>query len=221
MPGSVEWDWSEPKRPRRLASVEDHLLWTYALLSVTRQMMEAHRHGRPDRFAGGRSKWANIEMTKYQRGVRNISSLDRDDRLSQDGLRLCAHCGTSAPRYQWDHLIPRSKLAGAYVALNQVRSCPRCNMSRGDKDLMLWHRQNLTFPTLGILRRYLKLCYFYAKQQECLAISADKAVEGGLPFDPRYLPRKFPKVDAVIWDYAHPPLVGHLAQGVRRCRALA
>lgn len=82
------------------------------MLSVTRQKMTDREKGKPDRFPGGRSKWANIEMTKYKRRIRNISSLDRDDRLAQDGIKVCAHCGVTAPRYQWDHLIPRSKLSG-------------------------------------------------------------------------------------------------------------
>ena len=204
MPESTIWVWSEPKRQRELTTVEDHILWTYAMLSVTRQLMKGRSSGKPDRFPEGRSKWANIEMTKYQRQTRNISTLDRDDRLAQDGLRVCAHCGTTAPEFQWDHLIPRSKLAGEYIALNQVRSCPSCNMSRGNKDLMLWHRLKQTFPALGVLRRYLKLCYFYAKQCGCLGAPACDAVQSGLPFDPRHLPRKFPEVEALVWDYAHP-----------------
>jgi hypothetical protein len=204
MTEQIRWDWSHPKRQRELRTVEDHILWTYAMLSVTRQIMEDRKRGMSDRFRDGRTKWTNIEMTKYQRQTRNISTLDRDDRLAQDGLKVCAHCGTTAPEFQWDHLIPRSKLAGEYVALNQVRSCPSCNMSRGNKDLMLWHRLNQTFPTLGVLRRYLKLCYFYAKQCGCLDSLACEAVQSGLPFDPRHLPRKFPKVEALLWDCAYP-----------------
>lgn len=204
MPEPLRWDWSEPKRQRALVTVEEHILWSYAMLSITRQMMNDRRKGSPDRFAGGRTKWSNIEMTRYLQQKRNISTLDRDDALAQDGIKVCAHCSVNAPKFQWDHLIPRSKLLGEYVALNQVRSCPNCNISRGNKDLMYWHRQNQTFPTLGVLRRYLKLCYFYAKQGECLGVPAVSAVQDGLPFDPRTLPRQFPAVEDLVWDYAHP-----------------
>lgn len=208
MPEPISWDWREPKRQRKLVTVEDHILWAYAMLSITRQMMNDRRRGKPDRFPGGRTKWANIEMTKYRRQARNISTLDRDDRLAQDGIKACAHCGVSVPKYHWDHLIPQSKLRGEHIAFNQVRSCPGCNMSRGNKDLMLWHRQNQTFPTLAVLRRFLKLTYFYAKQGGCLDYPACDAVDGGLPFDPRLLPRKFPKVESLVWDYAHPDSQG-------------
>ncbi len=200
----LRWDWSDPKRQRALKTVEDHIFWSYSMLSVTRQIMHDRISGKPDRLAGSNIKWTNIEMTKYQRQTRNISTLDRDDRLAQGGIRVCAHCGMTAPEFQWDHLIPRSKLAGDYIALNQVRSCPGCNMSRGNKDLMLWHRQNQTFPALGVLRRYLKLCYFYARKCGCLGAPACDAVQGGLPFDPRHLPRKFPAVEVLVWDFAHP-----------------
>ena len=204
MPESIKWDWSDPKRLRKLVTVEDHILWSYAMLSITRQIMEGRRKGKPDRFHGGRTKWANIEMTQYQRQRRNISTLDRDDALAQDGIKVCAHCGISGPKFQWDHLIPQSRLVGEYVALNQVRSCPNCNMSRGNTDLMDWHRQRQTFPTLGVLRRYLKLCYFYARRGGRLGVPSDEAVQDGLPFDPRYLPRKFPGIEHLVWDYAHP-----------------
>ena len=204
MSQSIRWDWSESKRQRKLTTVEDHIFWSYALLSVSRQIMKDRQNGKPDRLLEGRRKWANIEMVKYQRQIRNISTLDRDDRLAQDGLKVCAHCGTTAPKFQWDHLIPRSKLPAEYVAFNQVRSCPRCNVSRGNNDLMLWHRLNQTFPSLGVLRRYLKLCYFYAEQRKCLDSPACEAAEIVLPFDPRLLPRTFPAVEDLVWDYAHP-----------------
>ncbi|AMY69091.1 HNH endonuclease [Frigidibacter mobilis] len=204
MPEPIRWDWSEPKRMRGLASVEDHILWTYSLLSVSRHIMKCGKSGKPYPYLGGRTKAANILMSSYQKQQRNIGTLDRDDALAQDAASACAHCGCTAPRYHWDHLIPRSKLNGGYVALNQVRSCPRCNTSRGDRELMAWYRANSTFPTLGVLRRYLKLCYFYSVQRGCLGQPVEEALLTGLPFDPRELPRKFPPVEALVWDYGYP-----------------
>lgn len=204
MSGPTPWDWHDPKRLRQLVTVQDHILWSYAMLSICRQMMAAASHGKPDRFAGNRVKWANIEMSRFQRGERNISTLDRDDVLAQDGRRVCAHCGLAKPPFHWDHLIPRSKLAGETIALNQVRACPPCNLTRGATDLMLWHRQRHTFPTLAILRRYLKLCHQIAASRGLLELPTDVAIAKGLPFDPRYLPRRFPNVQDLTWDFAHP-----------------
>ncbi|WP_372500892.1 HNH endonuclease (plasmid) [Tistrella mobilis] len=184
--------------------MEDHILWSYSVLSISRKVMKQLKTGETGDYPGGRTKAANILMSGYQRRQKNITSLDRDDTLAQDGAHVCMHCGRISPRYHWDHLIPRSRLRGETIPLNQVRSCPGCNLSRGDRDLMTWHRQRQTFPTLGVLRRYIKLCYFYAKERGLLDETADDAVANGLPFDPRELPRRYPPIDQLVWDHAHP-----------------
>ena len=204
MPARLHWTWHEPKRMRKLLTVEDHLLWSYSVLSVSREVMQRMQGGEASPLPEGRTKAANILMSRYQDGRKNITNLDRDDALAQNGIRVCAHFGCIAPHYHMDHLIPKSRLSGDYIPLNQVRSCPHCNTSRGNSDLMGWHRSNATFPSLAILRRYLKLCYFYAQRNNCLQEPVEEAVANGLPFEPRNLPRLFPPVQALIWDYAYP-----------------
>ena len=198
-----EWNWDKPKRWRKLHTVADHVFWCYSVLTVTRTIMECVKAGRPHPYSGGRTKAANIVMSKYQKNLLTISNLDRDDALSQMASPICAHCGNSAPAYHLDHLIPQSKLKSDYVGLNQVISCPRCNTSRGNKDLMEWYRNNMTFPSLGVLRRYLKLCYFHAKQRGYLNLSVEEALQKGMPFDPSKFPEKFPPVSDLVWDYAY------------------
>jgi 5-methylcytosine-specific restriction endonuclease McrA len=204
MSGCTAWTWIDPQRQRALITVEDHIFWSYTLLGISREIMEKRAKGLPDRFSGRRASWVNREMSAYKNELKNISSLDRDDILAQNGDRVCAHCGANGPKFHFDHLIPASKLSGAHINLNQVRACPSCNMKRGNKDLMLWHRQAQTFPTLAVLRRYLKLCYFFARKNDLLHQAAEDAVRNGLPYDPRLLPRKFPDVTILIWDYAYP-----------------
>lgn len=199
----TRWEWSSPKGQRKLHTVEDYILWTYSMLVVTRRMMVSAKAGKPNPYPDGRTKAANITMTDFQRRRKNISSLDRDDALAQDAQPICAHLGCIAPTYHWDHLIPRSRLKGQNIPLNQVRSCPRCNTSRGNQELMAWHQRHSTFPSLGVLRRYLKICYFYSTQHGCLAQPVEEAVLDGLPFDPRNLPRKFPPVENLVWDYGY------------------
>jgi hypothetical protein len=198
-----KWNWQEPKRIRKLTTVEDYIFWSYAMLSVSRRAMAASLKPKQSLFTDGRTKAANILMSKYQNKELNISSFERDDRLAQDGNFICSHLGCKIEKWHWDHLIPRSRLGAECIAYNQVRSCIRCNTSRGNKDLMGWHRTNNTFPSLGILRRYLKLCYFYAEHNKLLEKCAQTAVANGLPFDPRLLPRKFPPIGDLVWDYAH------------------
>ncbi|WP_113912214.1 HNH endonuclease [Roseovarius dicentrarchi] len=183
--------------------MEDYIFWSYSVLTVTRVMMECEKAGRNHPYSGGRTKASNIVMSKYQNKIFNISNLDRDDALAQMAAPICAHCGDTASAYQLDHLIPRSKIKNDYIGLNQVISCSRCNASRGNKDLMEWYRQNMSFPSLGVLRRYLKLCYFYAKQRGYLNLPVEEALLSGIPFDPRKFPEKFPPVKVLIWDYAY------------------
>lgn len=195
-----EWDWGAPRGQTRLMTVEDHILWSYAMLSVSREAMKRIHAGEAQPFPLGRTKAANIAMRHYRDGRRRISGLDRDDALAQDGAKVCAHCGGTEPRWHWDHLIVQSRLAGLHLPLNQVRSCPGCNLSRGNVDLMHWYRRHRAFPTLALLRRYLKLCHRWAVAAGCLA---EDAAAQGLPFDPAALPRRFPPVAVLIWDHAH------------------
>ncbi|WP_076366980.1 HNH endonuclease [Phaeovulum vinaykumarii] len=200
----TRWTWSTPTGQRKLQSVADHVFWSYTLLSVTREIMVRMKAGQPNPFPNGRTKETNIRMSRYQRGLLNIRDLERDQALAEDGIRVCAHCGSHAPRYHRDHLIPRSRLGSVVLMGNVVRACPACNLSRGNRDLMIWHHDNETFPSLGILRRYLKICYFHARDQGRLDQPAAAAVTEGLPFDPRAFPRRFPPVNELVWDHAWP-----------------
>ena len=200
----THWDWQSPKRMRALKTVEDHILWSYSLLSVSRRMMKECKSSGANILEGGRTKWATIEMSKYISGKRVISNLDRDDILSHNGIRTCSHCGITLNDYHWDHLIPRKQLKGRYLALNQVLSCAACNQNRGAKDLMIWHSERNTFPTLSVLRRYLKLCHQYSHQNGILLMAIESAAESGMPFNPQHLPKKFPPIHDLVWDFAYP-----------------
>lgn len=133
MVAKTYWDWSEPKGQRRLHTVSDHIFWSYSALTVTRIAMECMKDGRANPYPDGRTKGTNMMMKKYETLQKNITNLDRDDRLAQGGLAVCAHFGCSVPKYHYDHLIPQSRIKDDYIPLNQVRSCPHCNTSRGNK----------------------------------------------------------------------------------------
>lgn len=59
------------------------------------------------------------------------------DRLAEFG-ELCVYCG--APFEHLDHLIPISGGGGGYIA-NLVPACARCNLSKYDKDALVWFRE--------------------------------------------------------------------------------
>lgn len=198
------YSWPDPKGQRKLNTVGDCIFWSYSALSISRETISRIRSGETDPFPRGRTVATAYLMERYLDGRKKISNMDRDDRLAQSGLRTCAHCGSQAPKYHWDHLIPTNRLQGGFIPLNQVLSCPTCNLARGKKDLLQWHRERQTFPTLAILRRYLKLCYTSAIQHHWMDLPKAEAAPAGLPFDPLAMPRKLPAIEDLIWDHSHP-----------------
>ena len=207
----TSFDWRDRGRnQRKLVTVRDHILWCYSALSISRRLMkEAHAAG--DGWVEPRShlsKMINMMTKEYLDGRRKMRSLDRDDRLALDGEKVCMHCGSSAAQYHGDHLIPQRRLNGVFVEYNQVRSCPRCNLGRGDKDLLIWHREKQTFPSLSILRRYVKIGFRVSERMGMLDLPEDEARTEGLPFVPSALPRRFPPVGDLVWDHAHPGRIG-------------
>ena len=205
------FDWHDRgRKQRKLVTVRHHIFWCYSALSVSRRFMkEAESAG--DGWVEPRVKLTamiNVMTAKYLDGALTMASLDRDDRLALDGDRVCMHCGKYAAKYHMDHLLPQSRLDGVFVECNQVRSCESCNLSRGNKDLMIWHRQKQTFPSLSILRRFLKVSFRVSERMGILDVSEEEARQNGLPFVPSALPRRFPPVRDLVWDYAHPERIG-------------
>lgn len=191
---------------RKLLTVRHHILWCYSALSVSRRFMKeaksvGHAWVEP---RGQLTMMINVMMTRYLDGDVTFASLDRDDRLAWDGDKVCAHCGSCTTHFHLDHLLPRSRLGGVFVECNGVRSCTSCNLSRGNKDLMVWHREKQTFPSLSVLRRYLKVGFRVSDRMGLLDTPEEEAGQKGLPFVPSALPRRFPPVGDLIWDHAYP-----------------
>lgn len=187
---SHPWDWPEPKFRRRLSTVRERILWSYALLSVSRQRMKLGEHG-----SNSRSRDANILMSRMLSGDIRMRSLERDDAQSQEALRFCVHCGTSHGPFHWDHLIPRASLEGITVPYNIVRACQSCNCRRGATDLMIWYRQERRFPALNVLRRYLKVVWQLCEVRRVLDLGHEETARGVVPIDLLALPRRFPPVE--------------------------
>lgn len=159
--------------------------------------MEEIRAGKPYPLPKGRTAPTNVIFTRYRGQDLRITPLDRDDIQAQNARATCVHCGATVPQYDWDHLIPRSRLQGMHLPLDLVRSCPGCNRSRGAQDLMGWYLRRGVFPSLRILRRYLKLCIPCATTQGLIDTPVGKAIARGLAFDPRALP----EVAGLVLDY--------------------
>lgn len=62
----------------------------------------------------------------------------------------CAYCGGKSPEIHQEHIVPLSK-GGAHSVDNVVPACPRCNMAKGTKSLLIFLRdcnKGVTFSVL-------------------------------------------------------------------------
>ena len=135
-----------------------------------------------------------IRMRMYKgllSGKLQISSLFKDERWKMENGARCVYCG-STKNLSVDHLFPRIK-GGADNLENLVCSCKSCNSSKGKKDLMAWYKERGLFPSIMVLRRYLKLVYYQCIDLGIMDKSLDEANEFSLPFSLSEIPTTFPK----------------------------
>lgn len=135
-----------------------------------------------------------IRMRMYKgllSGKLQISSLFKDERWKMENGARCVYCG-STENLSVDHLFPRIK-GGADNVENLVCSCKSCNSSKGKKDLVVWYKERGLFPSIMVLRRYLKLVYYQCIDLGIMEKAIDEVDESSLPFSLSEIPTTFPK----------------------------
>lgn len=135
-----------------------------------------------------------IRMRMYKgllSGKLQISSLFKDERWKMENGARCVYCG-STEILSVDHLFPRIK-GGTDNVENLVCSCKSCNSSKGKKDLMTWYKERGLFPSIMVLRRYLKLVYYQCIDLGIMEKAIDEVDESSLPFSLSEIPTTFPK----------------------------
>ncbi len=88
-------------------------------------------------------------------GKMSMRSLYDDERLKMVVPQACCYCGSGGP-LTVDHLIPRVR-GGADEADNLVWACRSCNSSKHGRDMLEWATAKGFFPSILLLRRYLKI----------------------------------------------------------------
>ncbi len=129
-------------------------------------------------------------------GTMNIRSIFEDEKIKLQTGKICNYCGSSDD-LTLDHIFP-IKLGGTDDAENLIFACRSCNSSKGKKDLMEWMNYREAFLPLMIIRRYLKLTYFYCLDNGLLDKSIDELKGIKLPFKIDLLPTKFPKPSGLV-----------------------
>lgn len=135
-----------------------------------------------------------IRMRMYKgllSGKLQISSLFKDERWKMENGARCVYCG-STENLSVDHLFPRIK-GGTDNVENLVCSCKSCNSSKGKKDLVVWYKERGLFPSIMVLRRYLKLVYYQCIDLGIMDNAFDEVDESSLPFSLSEIPTNFPK----------------------------
>lgn len=86
------------------------------------------------------------------------SAILRENKKLVEESNKCAYCG-GTDSLQWEHIIPKSR-GGPDIMDNMVQACPKCNLSKSDKDPFEWYGEERKYeiPRL-VLGKYLKLVY--------------------------------------------------------------
>lgn len=184
----------QPKRD----TVGKHIFWTYATLGCVEAAVAK----------GTRVNYGirSSQFKEYISGDRKMRSFFDD--VSETLIRAgyCCYCGKQIKRPHIDHLIPRVR-NGPDHANNLVPACRSCNSSKGGKDLLVWTRDRraqgdeIFFPSLRILRRYIKLIARYCDRHQYIDIAYPLAEDLDLPFALDQLPtsasKHYPPLDKV------------------------
>ncbi len=92
---------------------------------------------------------------------------DSAERLKMTMPQACYYCG-SAANLAVDHLIPRIKGGPDEADNNWCGSCRGCSNSSGGKDMPEWMGTKGRFPSVLLLRRYIKIVARCCKRQGCV-----------------------------------------------------
>jgi hypothetical protein len=167
-----------------ISSIGELLHWSYANLAMAHQAVTsgAKKYGRTQYMVRAR-------LYKGLREQRlSIGPLADDERLKMVLPQACCYCG-SPNSLTVDHLIP-TKRGGANAGDNLVWACRSCNSSKGVRDALEWLHGRRQFPSLLLLRRYLKLAIELCEQQQIMDQPMEQAPD--LPCSLAAIPRSYP-----------------------------
>jgi 5-methylcytosine-specific restriction endonuclease McrA len=172
-------------RVPELTTVRDRIAWSYAML--------ARAHAALDEGATGYRQLHHIIRARTFKGLRTgamaMRSIWDDERVRLLAPQACTYCGATAA-LAVDHLVPRSR-GGEDGGENLVIACRPCNSRKGARDLMTWMEAEGRFPSVFVLRRWLKLCAAACAQAAVPDRPLAEAA-GTVPFDLDRLPTSFP-----------------------------
>lgn len=177
-----------------IKTVREHLAWSYANLAAAHSAVEA-----------GAGSYRRIDYMIRARlykglvsGTMGMRSLLDDEKVKYQYPRSCSYCGSTVDLHM-DHLIPKRK-GGSDSSDNIVWSCPSCNSSKRDRDVIRWLQSKGMQPSILLARRYLKLIAVYCINNNMLDRDLSDAKDMVLPFDITAILYKWPTPsELVLW----------------------
>ncbi len=140
-----------------IETVRQHIASSYANLARAHAAVESGLHSYTRTHHMIRARLFKGLST----GTMSMRSLYDDEKVKLNAPKACCYCGATVA-LTIDHLIPKIK-GGPDYADNLVWACKACNSSKSDTDLLEWCKSKCTFPSLLLLRRYIKLIAKYCE----------------------------------------------------------
>lgn len=170
------------------SNVREYLAWAYANL--------ARAHAALDDGSQRYQVKHHMIRARLYKGLRDgsmsLGSIFEDERLKLNRVPQCAYC-ESVESLAVDHLMPRAR-GMCDRPDNLVLACRSCNSSKRDRDCIAWLRKRDEFPSLMLLRRYLKLAFDISTQNRWMDMPWRALDACSPPFDPENFPLQFPEL---------------------------
>lgn len=176
-----------------IVTIRDQIYWSYANLARAHAALEdgASRYRQLHHIIRARM------FSGLKSGKMSVRSLYDDERLKMTLPQVCVYCG-SANHLSLDHMIPRAH-DGVDEADNLVWACRSCNSSKNKRDMLAWMAGNGKFPSIFVLRRYLKIVLSRCEKLGILDEPLDRVAHYNLPFSLGELPTTvFPPLDQIV-----------------------
>ena len=176
------------------STVREQIAWSYANLARAHAALE-----------DGVTKYKvlhHIIRNKMYHGLLSgkisMRSLYDDERLKMTVPQACYYCG-HRDNLTVDHLVPLVR-GGPDEADNLIWACRSCNSSKQGRDMLVWANSKGFFPSILLLRRYIKIVARFCEEKGHMDINLENFPEINAPFDVRLLPTKFPPLPELnLW----------------------
>jgi len=134
--------------PKNVKTVRELVYWEYAKLISGSAVGDRKNYG-----------FVMHTFKKLKENQLHPSAILKENKKLVEESGKCAYCGCDDSALHWEHIIPKSR-GGPDIIDNMVQSCPKCNLSKSDKDPFEWYGEGRKYeiPRL-VLGKYLKLVF--------------------------------------------------------------